>query len=66
MRLPPCRVAFRVCFTGTTTSIGSTVMSWHTAIDPQRLALRGEPVLPDHGRSVKPGDSWEYRGIRRE
>ena len=41
-------------------------MMWHTAIDPQRLALCGEPVLPGHGRSAEPGNSLDYQGIRRE
>jgi hypothetical protein len=41
-------------------------MMWHTAIDPQRLALCGEPVLPGHERSAKLDNSREYHGIRRE
>ena len=41
-------------------------MMWHTAIDPQRLALCGEPVLPGHGRSAQLGSSRFYLGIRRE
>jgi hypothetical protein len=41
-------------------------MIWHTAIDPQRLALCGEPVLPGHGRPAQPGNSRMHQGIRRE
>ncbi len=41
-------------------------MMWHTAIDPQRLALCGKPVLPGHGRPADPGNSRAYAGIRRE
>ena len=41
-------------------------MMWHTAIDPQRLALCGEPVMPGHGRPAESGNSRVYLGIRRE
>jgi hypothetical protein len=48
-------------------------MMWHTAIDSQRLALRGEPVLPSHGRPAQLASSRQElgngrgsRGIRRE
>jgi hypothetical protein len=66
MLLPHYGVPFTVSFTGTTTSVGSTVMTWHTAIDQQRLALCGEPLLPGHGRPAQPGNSRDYQGIRRE
>jgi hypothetical protein len=74
MPLPHRGIAFTVYSTGTTTSVRSTVMMWHTAIDSQRLALRGEPVMLLRGRSAQPsnsrearlGDSREAQGIRRE
>jgi hypothetical protein len=66
MLLPSSGGPFTVCFTGTTTTAGGTVMMWHTAIEPQRLALCGKPVLPSHGRPVESGDSRAHQGIRRE
>jgi hypothetical protein len=66
MLLPRHGVPFTVYFTGTTTSVGSTVMMWHTAIDPQRLALCGGSVMPGHGRPAESGNSRVYLGIRRE
>jgi hypothetical protein len=41
-------------------------MMWHTAIDPQRPALCGEPVLPGHERSSQSGSNRSYQGIRPE
>ncbi len=41
-------------------------MMWHTAIDPQRLALCGEPVLPGRGRPAESGNSRAHQGIGRE
>jgi hypothetical protein len=41
-------------------------MIWHIAIDQQRLALRGEPVLPGHERSAELGNSRAYQGIGRD
>ena len=41
-------------------------MMGHTAIDPQRQALCGEPVMPRHGRPAGSGNSPVYLGIRRE
>jgi len=66
MPLPHRGIAFTVYCTGTTTSVRSTVMIWHTAIDPQRQAPCGEPVLPCHERSAGAGNSRDYQGIRRE
>jgi hypothetical protein len=41
-------------------------MMWHTAIDPQRQALRGETVMPCHRRPAEAGNSRVYLRIRRE
>ena len=41
-------------------------MMWHTAIDEQRQALCGEPVVLGHRRPAESGKSRVYLGIWRE